>query len=65
MAKIDLTFTIGVATDFTELAKEKGYETGKQFLVALAKAELAHWRAVKKAAEVSVSEMEALDGEIT
>ena len=64
MPKIELTCSTGAAMDFTALAKERGYQNGKQFLIALAKAELAHWRASNKAGEKERTEMELLEGEI-
>jgi len=65
MATITITITTEVAKDFTELAKERGYETGKEFLIAQAKAELAYWRASKKVTQAETSEMDLLDGQIS
>jgi len=65
MPTISVTVSADTAADFTQLAKERGFDTGKDFLVALARTQLAHWRATKKQAELAENEFNALEGEVS
>ena len=65
MPSITITVTDIVAQEFTELAKNRGYNSAKDFLVAWARAEVIMWRS-SKAANKAHSDAEVdLKGQIT